>query len=435
MASMMQLIDELWKCERNLVSDGYDQALTRLSRELPMTTDTYPTGEPCWTWNIPEKWSWQEAYMETLDGRRVIDAMDHPLHIVSYSLPFEGEVGREELMAHLHTHKRIPDAIPFVFKYYDRDWGLCLPEVVKETLLEASYRVVIRTKFEPGELKVGEVVIQGESDKTFMLVAHLCHPHMVNDDLSGVVVGLDVMKQLMALPRPYYTYRFLILPETIGSVAYLSHHEELIPRMHGGLFLEMLGNDQPLILQHSFQKDSQCDKTLMSSLRSFDENALEGEYRQVIDNDERQFNSPGVRVPMLSLSRVYPDKSSPKWPYIEYHSDRDNPSIIDEGRLVSAKEAVLQMIFAWEHNQYVVNHFKGEVFCSGYNIWIDYHSNPEGHQKLFQIMERCDGERTIADIAEQLSTSFSTVWEVVKILQEKKLVSLSRTKVPTTPLR
>ena len=435
MASMMQLIDELWRYERNIVSDGYDQALTRLAQETPMTIHKYPTGEPCWTWKIPEKWNWKEAYLETLNGTRIIDAKDNPLHIMSYSLPYEGVVQREELLSHLHTHKSISDAIPFVFKYYERDWGLCLPKVVKDTLSETAYNVVIRTSFEPGELKVGEVIIKGESNHTFILAAHLCHPYMVNDDLTGVVVGLEAMKQLMTRPKPYYTYRFLILPETIGSVAYLSHHEELIPSMRAGLFLEMLGNDQPLILQHSFTKDSQCDKTLSSALRSIDEKALEGDYRCVIDNDERQFNSPGVRVPMVSLSRVYPDKSSEKWPFLGYHSSYDNPSTIHEQNLISAKDAVLQMILAWERNQYVVNNFKGEVFCSGYGIWIDHKINPEGHRKLFEIMERCDGEKTVADIADELSTSYEVVWDVIEKLLDKKLVSLSRIKAPTTPER
>ncbi len=435
MSGMMRLIDLLWKYERNIVSDGYDEALALLSQEIPMTIHRYPTGEPCWTWTVPEKWSWQEAYLETMDGRRIIDARDHPLHIVSYSLPFEGIVDREELMSHLYTHKSIPDAIPFVFKYYDRDWGLCLPGTIKNTLADEQYRVVIHTKFEPGELKVGEVIIQGQSEKTFMLAAHLCHPYMVNDDLTGVVVGVEVMKELMTLPKPYYTYRFLILPETIGAVAYLSHHEELIPGMHAGLFLEMLGNDQPLVLQHSFQKESQSDKTLMSALRGFDEYVLEGEYRRVIDNDERQFNSPGVRVPMLSLSRVYPDKGSLMWPFFGYHSSFDNPSIVNERQLDSAKKAAVQMILAWERNHFVVNNFKGEVFCSGHGIWIDHHTNPEGHRKLFEIMDRCDGERTVADIAEELSTSFMAVWDVISQLNEKKLVRLSRTKKPTTPQR
>ncbi|MDX1437701.1 MAG: DUF4910 domain-containing protein, partial [Anaerolineales bacterium] len=245
MADMHSLIQELWFLKRDIISDDFDRALLRLAEEIPMTIHEYPTGEPCWTWTVPEKWTCHEAYLETLDGKRLIDYADHPLHVVSYSLPFEGVVSRDELLDHLHVHSGNPEIIPFVFKYYERDWGLCAARQQRDSLTEAEYRVVIRTSFEPGTLKVGEVIIPGTSEETFMLVAHLCHPAMVNDDLTGVVVGIEAARALLEGPEPYYTYRLLILPETIGSVAYLSHHEQLIPLMAGGLFLEMLGNDSP----------------------------------------------------------------------------------------------------------------------------------------------------------------------------------------------
>ena len=199
-----------------------------------MTIHSYPTGEACWTWRVPEKWTCSEAYLETLDGRRLLDYRDHPLHVVSYSLPFEGVVSRDELLRHLHVHPRLPEAIPFVFKYYERDWGLCASQSCGMRWMRRRTGWSSVPSFEPGTLKVGEVVIPGESQDCFVLVAHLCHPAMVNDDLTGVVVGLEVARSLLAGPQPYYTYRLLILPETIGSVAYLSHHEDLIPDMRPG---------------------------------------------------------------------------------------------------------------------------------------------------------------------------------------------------------
>lgn len=435
MSTMMELIEAVWYFERELVSDGYDQALTRLAEEVPMTIHQYPSGTKVWTWTVPEKWSCPEAYLETLDGRRIIDKADHPLHVVSYSLPINEIVSREELLEHLHVHPVNPDLIPFVFKYYQRDWGLCTTQIVRDLLDEDQYRVVIDSRFEPGHLKVGEVMVPGEVEDSFVLVAHLCHPAMVNDDLAGVVVGLDVIRTLMTMPKPHYTYRFLILPETIGSVSYLSQNEELIPKMAGGLFLEMLGNNAPLALQQSFQPHSQPDKAMVSALRGAAPDGFVGPYRSIINNDERQFNAPGVRVPMLSLSRVEdPHLTETMYrPYPEYHSSGDNPSIVSQERLESARDAVLELIAAFERNTYIVNQFKGEVFASGYDIWIDYNTNPEGHRNLFQIMERCDGTRTVADIAIELEVSFQAVWEIVARFAEKDLVRFSPTPQPTDP--
>ncbi len=435
MHSMIELIDEVWFLARELVSDDYDKALYRLAEEVPMTIHEYPSGTPAWTWTVPEKWTCHEAYLETMDGRRIIDHADHPLHVVSYSLPFEGVVARDELFKHLHVHPSNPDLIPFVFKYYQRDWGLCMTQKERDLLDEDQYRVVIRTTFEPGVLKVGEVVVSGEVEESFMLAAHLCHPAMVNDDLTGVVVGLDVMRALLAGPKPYYTYRFLILPETIGSVAYLSHHEEQIPKMIGGLFLEMLGNDSGLALQQSFQPESQADKTLVAALRGAAPDGYVGAYRTIINNDERQFNSPGVRVPMLSLSRVERPQllESMYQPYPEYHSSGDTPEIVTQERLENARDVVLDMLQAFERNAYVVNRFKGEVYASGYGIWIDYRQNPEGHRNLFRIMERCDGAHTVADIALELDIPFQAVWEIIQRFAEKGLVEFSPHPQPTDP--
>jgi aminopeptidase-like protein len=437
MASMLELIEELWHLEREIISDDFDRALSRLGREVPMKVHEYPTGTPVWTWKVPEKWTCHEAYLARLDGERLIDSHDHPLHVVSYSLPFEGRVSREELLGHLHTNPRMPETIPFVFKYYQRDWGLCATQSLYDSLTDEEYRVVIRTSFEPGTLKVGEIVIPGESEQCFVLAAHLCHPHMVNDDLTGVVVGVDVARELLSLNQRRYTYRFLILPETIGSVAYLSHNEDLIPSMVGGLFLEMLGNDAPLTLQQSLSPESQVDKCMVSALRGVNPESYVGPYRSIICNDERQFNSPGVRVPMLSLSRVE-NPSSPRSlyePYPQYHSSADTPEIVHQKHLEEARDVVLSMLETFERDQYVVNNFKGEVFCSGYGIWIDYRVNPEGHRRLFEIMERCDGEHTITDIAAELGIPFQSVWEVVEILKEKELVWLNPTPHPTTPER
>jgi aminopeptidase-like protein len=435
MSTMMALIEELWFLKRELVSDDYDKALFRLAEEVPMTIHEYPSGSQVWTWKVPEKWTCHEAYIETLDGKRLLDAADHPLHVVSYSLPFEGVVSKDELLEHLHVHPHNPELIPFVFKYYTRDWGLCASQKMRGSLTADEYRVVIRTSFEPGILKVGEVALPGEVDESVVLAAHLCHPAMVNDDLTGVVVGLDVMRKLLAGPKPQYTVRLLILPETIGSVSYLSNNEDLIPKMVGGLFLEMLGNDSGLALQQSFQPGSQADKAMIAGLKGAVPDSFVGPYRTIINNDERQFNSPGVRVPMLSLSRVERPETleSMYLPYPEYHSSADTPEIVTTERLEAARDAVLAMLDAFDKNWYVVNQFKGEVFASGYGIWIDYRENPEGHRNLFRIMERCDGERTVADIALELEIPFQAVWDIVSTFADKGLVRFSSTPQPTDP--
>jgi aminopeptidase-like protein/aminoglycoside N3'-acetyltransferase len=420
-ASMAQMIESLWALPRDIVSDGYDAALGALAGQLPMTIHEFPSGLHCWSWVIPEKWTCQEAHLETLDGRRLLSNADNPLHVLSYSLPFSGEVSREELLAHLHVHPRLPDAVPFMFKYYERDWGLCCSRNLRDTLTDDRYRVEIRSQSSFGTLKVGEVVVPGRSEETIVLCAHLCHPAMVNDDLTGVVVGMDVMRALLAGPTPRYTYRFLIVPETIGSVAFLSQHPELIPAMRGGLFLEMLGRDIPHALQLSFSGKAELDRCCVRALRARDSRGWTTPFRSLAGNDERQFNAPGLRVPMLSLTRQLPP-SHADFPYREYHSSADTPDRVPPGALEESRDLVLAMIATLEENVTLVPRFAGEICCSRYGIHVDYVADPAGHKALFDVLFLIDGTHSVADIAELCGAPLDAVNRIVAQLRSHGLV-------------
>ncbi|MBI4644094.1 MAG: DUF4910 domain-containing protein [Deltaproteobacteria bacterium] len=418
-ASMEAMIQALWRLPRDIVSDGYDAALEALGKQAPLQVHEYPTGTPCWTWIIPEKWTCREAYLETLDGRRLFSYADNPLHVVSYSLPFEGKVSREELFPHLHTHPQLPQATPFISKYYERDWGLCCSENLQASLTEDFYQVRIDAGYSYGTLKVGEVIAPGKKEESIVLCAHLCHPAMVNDDLAGVVVGLEVMRELLKRQNLRYTYRFLIVPETIGSIAYLSHHPDLIPKMKGGLFLEMLGLNCSHSLQLSFDGHTQLDQCFSLALKAHDPEGSIVEFKFM--NDERQFNAPGVRVPMLALYRI--KNFDADWPYPEYHSDQDSPEITSGSRLEDTKELVLRMINTLENDRVPINLFSGEIFLSRFGMHVDWGTDPEGNQNLHKILYLVDGEHSLADISLILGLPFEKVEEVVDNLHRHGLVA------------
>ncbi len=420
-ASMQEMIEAVWSLPRDIISDGYDAALSILADVVPMQIHEYPTGTECFTWTIPEKWTCDEAYLETLSGQRLFCYADNPLHVVSYSLPFEGAVSRQELFAHLHTHPKIPEAVPFVFKYYKRDWGLCCSRNLKNELQEDRYRVVIKSRFTAGTLKVGEVIVPGETEDCVVLCAHLCHPAMVNDGLSGVAVGLEVLRELLKRRGLRYTYRLLIVPETIGSLAYLSRNEHLIPKMKAGLFLEALGLENPHALQLSHYGDTAADLCFRLALDEHDPDSWTAPSWGVICNDERQFNAPGIRVPMLSLSRVR-HRSEPDGPYREYHSSHDTPAIVSYASLSDSAQVVLEMLETFEADQLPLNKFKGEIFCSGYDIDFDFANDPEDSMLLFEVMFQTDGTLTIAQIAAKTGRPFAKVKRIIDQFHRHGLV-------------
>ena len=255
---------------------------------------------------------------------------------------------------------------------------------------------MIDSRFEDGRLKVGEVVFPGKSDDCIVFCAHLDHPAQANDGLSGVAVGIEVMRQIAKRKGLRYTYRLVIVPETIGSIAYLSHNEDLLPFMRGGLFLEMMGTDKLLpTLQHSYHGDSQADLCFLAGLAEINPlwKTRTGKFREIIENDERQFNAPGVRVPMLSLSRLHLPGDQ-RWPYPEYHTSLDTPDLMSEKELAESVQIVLKMIDVWEGNWYPEPKFSGEIFLSGYGLFIDNTKDPNVNDRLTDVMF-CPGRRIL----------------------------------------
>jgi len=405
---MMKLINDIWFKRRDIVSDGFDESLEYISKIIPLEIHKIPSGTKCWTWITPEKWSVKGAYIEDLNGNRLLDLKDHPLHVISYSLPVDKLVTKKELMKHLYTNPQRPEAIPFGFKYYERDWGFCVQHIRLGEFARGEYRVFIDSKFEEGTLKVGDCTIEGETDETIVLVAHLCHPAMANDDLAGVAVLVDIAKDLRKRNN-HYTYKFLLVPETIGSVAYLSQNEGIIPKLKYGIFLEMLGNHNIHALQLTRQGNTRLDKIARYAMKRKLTNFREGPFRKVVGNDEMVFNGPGVNIPMISISR---------FPYPEYHTSDDNPSIISEENLKESKTLILEILNIIDNDRIPKRKFKGPVFLSGYGLW-----GPRIAENIEQIMLRLEGDKSIFDIAEELDMEFNDVLNYVNKFFAKGLIT------------
>jgi aminopeptidase-like protein len=409
-----KLIDDLWSKERHLISDEYDESLEYISKLIPLKIHEIPSGTKCWTWVVPEKWSVKEAYIEDMDGKRLLDVKDHPLHVVSYSLPIDKVVTKDELMKHLYTKPERPGAIPFEFKFYERDWGFCIQHNKLKKFTKNKYKVFIDSKFEKGTLKVGDCTIKGETDETIVLVAHLDHPAMVNDDLTGVAVLVDIAKEL-SKRKNHYTYKLLLVPETIGSIAYLSQNEDVIPKLKYGVFLEMLGNNNIHALQLTRQGDTKLDRMARYVMKRKLEKFREGAFRKVVGNDEMVFNGPGVNVPMISISRS---------PYPEYHTSDDTPDIISENNINESKNLILELLDIIDNDYTPRRTFKGPIFLSGYGLWVDWRINKQLNANIEQIMLRLEGDKSIFDIADELDMEFNDVLSYINKFSDKGLINV-----------
>jgi aminopeptidase-like protein len=424
------ILEEIYPLHRTLASEGTDQALRIVGAHMPEQSDyqieTYAPGTEAWTWKVPERYKVEQAYLETKDGERVVDFRDNPLHLVSYSLPIDKELTWEQLEPHLHYSEKRPAAIPWEFKYYERDWGFCLSKDQFDALpRDKRYRAVIRSSFitDPDQgLRVGVGVMHPEGGRSeqmgeLIIASHVCHPMQANDDAAGVVTAIGLAQRLASklLPAGSMSVRFLFCPETIGSICYLSQHEDLIPSLKGGIFIEMTGNHNRLILQRSRQDDHLIDRIARQVLEGKDQEYGEGEFGQVIANDERVINGPGVNVACISLSR---------WPYEEYHTSDDNPDIIHEDMLREAAQVIEEVVRIFASNYIPRRTFKGPVFLSGHGLWVDWRENWELNRAIEKIMMSFEGNASIYDIATSVQLDYWMVREYVERFRDKGLVQL-----------
>jgi aminopeptidase-like protein len=212
--------------------------LAALATQIHMTIHEYPTGEECFDWIIPEKWTCKEAYLESIDGECIFSYDNNPWHVVSYSNPYNGIVSRDKLLKHLYVHPTLSDVIPFVYDYYKRDWGLCCSQTLRSTLRDEQYRVVIRTDFSYGILKVGEVILQGKTEDSLVFIAKSCYVDQEKNDLDGIIKSIEVVRHLLNKEH-HYTYHFLIVPDTIGLIAWLRQNQHFISKIQEGKFFEL----------------------------------------------------------------------------------------------------------------------------------------------------------------------------------------------------
>ncbi len=425
MIDQISLIKELYPLNRLMLSDDYNKSLDILAKKFPLKINAYPTGQKCWTWKIPSKWKCLKAYIETLDGRKLLDYEVNPFCVAAYSISLDQVVSKEELFNHLFTHPYLEDAVPFIFYYYQKNWGFCCSKKNKDLLIEDKYHVCIESIFVDGDLRIGEYYLPGESSEEFVLCAHLDHPFQVNDGLSGVATALAVMELLQQRTQRRFSYRLLITTETIGSIAWLSQNELNLNNIIGGLFLEMTGLTNSPALQLSYLGNSVIDECFEYVHLRSEDNAWVAPYLGVVGNDERQFNAPGVRIPMLSYSRALPWGHQYR-PYKEYHSDKDNLEITNEQMLKNSAMNVLAMIDTLEENGFPKNNFKGEPCFSEYNLSVDRNKQLLAHRNMLKIIQYVDGNFSILQIAKKLSLSFSEVNDFITKLEQVGLVTINK---------
>jgi aminopeptidase-like protein len=420
--AMHRLMTDLYPICRSITGDGVRETLRILQQHIPLTMHEVPSGTQVFDWTVPDEWNIRDAYVMDSDGKRVIDFQQHNLHILNYSIPFRGKMTLDELMPHLHTAPNKPDAIPYRTSYYAPNWGFCLSHYQLLQMGAGEYEVVVDSTLEPGSLTYGEYVIPGETDAEVLITTHVCHPSMCNDNLSGIVTSVWLAKTL-AQTMPRYTYRFLYIPATIGSITWLALNRDHVPRIAHGLTVTNMGDNGAFTYKKTWQGDHEIDRISVQVLRD------SGMAHNVVDftpygYDERQFNSPAFRLPVGGLSR------SPYDQYPEYHTSADNLGFVRPQNLEASYDTLRQIIEAVESNRryYSLSPY-GEPQLGKRGL---YHAiagdgnRARAQLALLWVLNLSDGNHDLLAMTHRSGLPYSAISNAAKVLAEHELLQVAK---------
>jgi aminopeptidase-like protein len=403
--SMQQLMSELYPICRSITGNGVRETLKILQKQIPLEIREVPTGTEVFDWNVPKEWNIRDAYIKDPTGKKIIDFQICNLHVVNYSIPVHQKMSLEELKPRLFTIPESPDWVPYRTSYYKENWGFCLSHNQYLQLQEGEYEVYIDSSLEDGHLTYGEYYLPGDTDEEILISCHVCHPSLANDNLSGIAVATFLAKSLAQTSRRY-SYRFLFIPGTIGSITWLAHNEAQVSKIKHGVVLTCIGDPGKVTYKRSRRGNAAVDRAFEHLLKH------SGQDYEIIDffpygYDERQFCSPGFNLAVGCLMR------SQHGEFPEYHTSADNLEFVQPEYLIDSFNKCEMALQILEGNQtYINQNPKGEPRLGKRGLYRGIGGEKDGginEMALLWILNLADGEHTLLDMAERSQMPFHVI--------------------------
>jgi aminopeptidase-like protein len=418
---LFELAKELFPICRSLTGDGVRKTLEILQRECPqLVVRGVASGTKAFDWEVPDEWNISEAYILDPTGKRIVDFGENNLHVVGYSTPQEQELPLEELLPHLFSREDMPDVIPYVTSYYEKDWGFCIAHNQKRSLVSGTYKVVIRSSLKPGSLNYGELLIPGaDPGKEIFLTSYICHPSMGNNELSGPLVLIGLAKWLLENRAGLRnSYRIVFAPETIGALVYLQENLVHLKRVtFAGFVVTCVGDERAYSYLSSPYGNNLSDRVLKHVLFFKDPSFKRYDFLER-GSDERQYCAPGVDLPVCSFMR------SKYGEYPEYHTSADNLDMISGSGMSQSVQVLRECVEILENDKKPKTRVLGEPQLGKRGLYENFSLRPTRHlgRKLADILAYANGLNTTLEIAELCRSPFHEVNELVGKLKDENLI-------------
>jgi aminopeptidase-like protein len=398
---MFGLVERLYPICRSITGDGVRETLRIVGELIPLEIHEVPSGTPVFDWIVPDEWNIRDGWIKNPAGEKIVDFKQLNLHVLNYSEPVHKTVPLEELKKHLFTLPDHPDWVPYRTSYHNRNWGFCMAHRQLEALGEGDYEVFIDSSLEPGSLTYGELLVPGKTEKEMLIVTHVCHPSLCNDNLSGIAAATALAKKLAAMETKY-SYRFLFLPATIGAITWLSRNCGNLDRIEHGLVLCLLGDSGQFHYKKSRQGNAAVDRIVQRVLAKSG-SGFETMKFYPYGYDERQFCSPAFDLPVGRLSRAVHGQ------FPEYHSSADNLDFVSEAAMRESLKVLEQVVDAIEGAERYINlkpECEPQLGRRGLFKPIGGQAETKDYQMaLLWVLSLSDGHHSLEDIAEQSGLS------------------------------
>ncbi|MEH2289736.1 DUF4910 domain-containing protein [Nostoc sp.] len=415
-----QLISDLYPICRSITGNGFRETLKILQQYIPLSSHEVPTGTEVFDWTVPNEWNIKDAYIKNYQGEKVVDFTNSNLHVVNYSIPIHQKLSLQELKSHLFTLADYPNWIPYRTSYYKESWGFCLTHNQYLQLKDEEYEVCIDSSLKPGYLTYGEYYIPGDSTDEVLISCHACHPSLCNDNLSGIAIATFIAKYL-SQTTPRYSYRFLWIPGTIGSITWLALNEAKVNNIKHGLVLTCLGDSGNFTYKKSRRGDTEIDKVAAYVLKNSKQD------HKIIDffpygYDERQYCSPGFNLAVGCFMR------SPHGSFPEYHTSADDLNFVQPQYLGESFFQCHSMLHILNNNEIYYNQNpKCEPQLGKRGIYRAVGGNKDSglnEMAILWVLNLSDGQHTLLDIAEKSGMSFDVIKSAADTLSTHDLLTI-----------
>ena len=415
-----ELAQKLWPINRSITGEGVRETLSEIQKIIPtLKVNSISSGTQVFDWTVPKEWRVNDAYIISPDGTKICNFSENNLHLLGYSIPFRGKLSLKELKEHLFTLPDQPNAIPYITSYYEERWGFCLKHEQFQNLKDGEYEVFIDTELFNGELNYGELLIKGESEKEVFLSTYVCHPSMANNELSGPTVVTFLAKWLLSIKKPRFSYRIIFIPETIGSISYLSlNHEQMKKKVFAGFNVSCVGDDRSYSYLPSRDGNSISDKIALHVLNWIDPNFVKYSWLDR-GSDERQYCAPGIDLPIASIIRTKYGK------YPEYHTSLDDLKVVVTPKgLDGGYWAIRRAIEAIERNKNFKVSVLGEPQMGKRGLYptLSTKKSTAEVKLMMDFISFCDGTASLLQIANKLNVAIWDLYDICDKLEEHNLL-------------